>query len=137
MTGGDRSSTAPPRPAGSDILIVDDSPSNLLSLQATLSDVATDIVCAASGTEALRLLLSRSFGLIILDFQLPDITGLEIARLVRARARCKHTPIIFLTGYSYDELIAMHTVELSAMDFLLKPAPPDVLRARVVALLKR
>jgi CheY-like chemotaxis protein len=133
MTG--RRSSRPLGPGSADILVVDDMASVHLSLQAILGDIADHIVCVTSGAEALRALLTRTFGLIILDFQLPDMNGLEAARLIRARGRCKHIPIIFLTGYSYDEVGGMDTVELGAIDFLLKPVHPEMLRAKVAALL--
>ncbi len=137
MIGRRRSSSEAQQAGSAGILIVDDTPSTLLSLQATLGDLAQDVVIASSASGALRALLSRSFGIIILDFQLPDLNGLETARLIRARERCKHIPIIFLTGYSSDQLDLTDIDQLGAVDFMLKPVQPEVLRARVSALLGR
>src|SRR5579862_3207685 len=80
------------------VLMVDDDPSNLLALEATLEGLNQNLFKANSGVEALRYLLDNQFAVILLDVQMPDMTGIETATLIRARERSRHTPIIFLTG---------------------------------------
>src|SRR6185312_8983700 len=85
---------------------------------------------AQSGSEALRLLLERDYALILLDVKMPTMDGFETARLIRARRRSSHTPIIFITAYDRDDAEILAAYELGAVDFLFKPIVPEVLRAK-------
>src|SRR4030081_2685024 len=80
------------------ILLVDDTPENLFSLEAALEGLGEDLVLARSGTEALRHLLDNDFAAILLDVKMPDMDGFETAELIRNRKRSQHTPILFLTA---------------------------------------
>jgi CheY-like chemotaxis protein len=84
---------------GTDILVVDDTPSNLAAIEAALGDLGRRVVCASSGPEALQLLVERDFALILLDVQMPGMNGFETARRIRERKRSRHMPIIFVTGF--------------------------------------
>jgi len=87
------------------ILMVDDTPENLVSLEAALETLGQDLVSAHSGTEALRYLLEDDFAAILLDVKMPEMDGFQTAELIRSRKRSRHTPILFLTGYkSYEHL---------------------------------
>jgi signal transduction histidine kinase/DNA-binding response OmpR family regulator len=112
------------------ILIVDDLPEKLLSLEAILESLGQNIVTAQSGREALRRLLTQDFAVILLDVAMPDMDGFETARLIRQRKRTEHTPIIFITGFS-DEMLATQGYALGAVDYILSPVVPDVLRTKV------
>ena len=112
------------------ILLVDDTPANLLALEAALSNVDAEIATAKSGYEALRDLLDHDCVVIILDVKMPGIDGFETATLIRSRERFKHTPILFLTAFHTDEQL-YKGYGLGAVDFLLKPIAPEVLRAKV------
>ncbi len=114
-----------------DILLVDDRFENLLSLQAALEPLHQNLVFAASGEEALRLLLEREFAVILLDVNLPGINGFETAALVRERESTSHTPIIFLTAMDPADAQVQHGYSLGAVDFLFKPIEVEVLRAKV------
>ena len=114
-----------------DILLVDDQPANLLALEAVLDDVGDDLVRAASGEEALRLLAGRDFAVVLLDVQMPGLDGFETAKLIRGADRSRHTPIIFLTAAERDEFPVAEAYPLGAVDYLVKPLVPDVLRAKV------
>src|SRR4051794_34538759 len=85
------------------ILLVDDTPENLVSLEAALENLGEELVFARSGKEALRCLLENNFATILLDVKMPDMDGFETAELIRSRPRSRHTPIIFLTGYKNEE----------------------------------
>src|SRR5919205_3669644 len=87
------------------ILIVDDRPEKLLSLEAVLEDLGQTIVRAYSGREALRHVLNQEFAVILLDVNMPDMDGFETAQLIRQRPRSEHTPIIFITAFA-DEIHA-------------------------------
>ena len=123
----------PPEKAGKNrvkILLVDDSPENLVSLEAALEVLDEELILANSGTEALRQLLEHDFAAILLDVKMPDMDGFETAELVRTRPRSKQTPILFLTGYKSDEHL-FRGYDLGAVDFLFKPIVPEVLRSKV------
>jgi PAS domain S-box-containing protein len=112
------------------ILLVDDSPENLVSLEAALYTLGEELVLANSGTEALRHLLEDDFAAILLDVKMPDMDGFETAELIRSRPRSRHTPILFLTGYKSDEHL-FRGYDLGAVDFLFKPIVSEVLRSKV------
>src|SRR4051812_239723 len=112
------------------ILLVDDTPDNLVSLEAALAGLGEDLVLASSGKEALRHLLNEDFAAILLDVRMPEIDGFETAELIRSRPRSRHTPILFLTGYKNEEHL-FRGYDLGAVDFLFKPIVPEVLRSKV------
>ena len=118
---------------GSNVLIVDDIDANLVALEAVLSSLRCRLVYARSGSEALAHLLREDFALILMDVQMPDMDGYETARLIRARRKSEHIPIIFLTAHDYDSLGVKRAYDLGAVDFLPKPLDVDVLRAKAQA----
>lgn len=113
-----------------DILVVDDNPNNLVAIQTALGELGARVQRAQSGSEALRLLLEHDFALILLDVKMPTMDGFETAKLIRARRRSSHTPIIFITAYDRDDAEILAAYELGAVDFLFKPIVPEVLRAK-------
>src|SRR3984893_16289474 len=112
------------------ILLVDDTPDNLVSLEAALEGLGQKLVLANSGMEALRHLLEDDFAAILLDVKMPDMDGFETAELIRSRPRSRHVPILFLTGYKNEEHL-FRGYDLGAVDFLFKPIVPEVLRSKV------
>src|SRR5580692_4857682 len=112
------------------ILLVDDTPDNLVSLEAALDGLGQELVLAKSGMEALRHLLDADFAAILLDVKMPDMDGFQTAELIRSRKRSRHTPILFLTGYRSDEHL-FRGYDLGAVDFLFKPIVPEILRSKV------
>src|SRR6478736_7064104 len=112
------------------ILIVDDRPDKLLSLEAVLEDLGQTIVRAYSGREALRHVLDQEFAVILLDVNMPDMDGFETASLIRQRKSSEHTPIIFVTAFG-DEMHAARGYSLGAVDYILAPVMPEVLRTKV------
>ena len=89
---------------------------------------------AQSGEEALRLALKNDFAVILLDVRMPGIDGFETARLIRSRERSRLTPIIFLTAAA-DEMTSMFRgYEVGAVDYLMKPVVPEILKSKVVGL---
>jgi len=112
------------------ILLVDDTPENLVSLEATLGGLGEELVLASSGREALRHVLNDDFAAILLDVRMPDMDGFETAELIRSRPRSREIPILFLTGYRNEEHL-FRGYDLGAVDFLFKPIVPEVLRSKV------
>ncbi|HLH56960.1 MAG TPA: response regulator [Verrucomicrobiae bacterium] len=113
------------------ILIVDDRPDKLLALEAVLTGLRQNLVQARSGKEALRQLLKREFAVILLDVSMPSMDGFETAALIRQRPSCEHTPIIFVTSIGNSENHIARGYSLGAVDYLLTPIVPEVLRAKV------
>jgi len=116
------------------LLLVDDTPENLISLEATLETLGEELVLARSGKEALRYLLEDNFAAILLDVKMPDMDGFETAELIRSRPRSRHTPILFLTGYKNEEHL-FRGYDLGAVDFLSSRLSPRCCAARSRSLL--
>jgi signal transduction histidine kinase len=114
-----------------DILMADDEPANLLALEAVLEPLGQNLLRAKSGEEALRLMLKHDPAVILLDVRMPGMDGFETARMIRLRDRSRHTPIIFLTGVAPESESAFRGYEAGAVDYLVKPLVPAVLRAKV------
>src|SRR5579863_4305082 len=112
------------------ILLVDDTPENLVSLEAALSGLGEELVMANSGKEALHHVLNDDFAAILLDVRMPDMDGFEAAELIRSRPRSRQIPILFLTGYRNEEHL-FRGYDLGAVDFLFKPIVPEILRSKV------
>ncbi|HEX5323259.1 MAG TPA: SpoIIE family protein phosphatase [Capsulimonadaceae bacterium] len=115
----------------SKILIVDDRPENLLALEAILEPLGHNLVRASSGREALKRLLIDEFALILLDVQMPEMDGFEAARLIKARERSRHIPIIFITAISKDQRFVFQGYSVGAVDYISKPLDPEILRSKV------
>jgi PAS domain S-box-containing protein len=113
------------------ILVVDDNSANLVAFQATLEPLAHPVVTAASGEEALRHLLQGDFALILLDVQMPGMNGFELADLIKSHVRLANVPIIFVTAISRDTTHVFNGYRHGAVDYLLKPFEPEMLRAKV------
>lgn len=113
-----------------DILIVDDLPEKHLVYRASLEELAQNVVTVTSGEEALRLLLERDFAVILLDVNMPGMGGHETAALIRQRRKSRHTPIIFITAFA-DDVQAAEGYALGAVDYILSPVVPEILRAKV------
>jgi PAS domain S-box-containing protein len=113
------------------ILLVDDREDKLLALEAALSDLNQHIVKATSGREALRELLHRDFAVILLDVSMPGMDGYETAALIRQRTQSEYTPIIFVTSASRAENEITRGYSLGAVDYILSPIIPEILRSKV------
>jgi two-component system, sensor histidine kinase and response regulator len=113
------------------ILLVDDRPDKRLAMETIIADLGENIVQASSGKEALRCLLQQEFAVILLDVNMPGMDGFETALLIRQRERTAHTPIIFVTGISDTETHVSRGYSLGAVDYILTPVMPEVLRTKV------
>jgi signal transduction histidine kinase len=116
------------------ILAVDDLPANLFAISAMLEPLGHGIVEARSGAEAVDLATREEFAVILLDLMMPGMDGFEtLARLAKISS-VRHTPVIILTAYDMDPRAIERAHALGAVDYVLKPAPPNVLRSKVAAL---
>ena len=113
------------------VLLVDDRAENLFALEAMLRHDQIDLLMARSGPEALELLLGRSVALALIDVQMPEMDGFELATLMRGVERTRHVPIIFVTAGSNDQRRVFAGYEAGAVDFLFKPIDAHVLRGKV------
>ena len=113
------------------ILIVDDKPANLLALRKILTKPGLNIIEASSGNEALALLLEHDFALILLDVQMPDMDGFEVAEIMRGNEETKNIPIIFVTAISKEQKYIFEGYDKGAVDYLFKPLDPDILQSKV------
>src|SRR5215813_2220406 len=117
--------------AAASILLVDDNEDNLLALEAVLERLGSRLVRARSGAEALAAVEREEFALVILDVQMPGMDGFQTARVLNARRADEPTPIIFLTANSHDAASQAQGYVEGAVDYLVKPFDPGVLRSKV------
>ena len=113
------------------ILIVDDEPRNLMVLETVLDDPAYRLVRAGSGKEALLALIADEFAVLVLDVRMPDMTGFELAQLIKERRKTSRVPIIFLTAYYNEDQHVLEGYGSGAVDYLHKPVNASVLRSKV------
>jgi len=130
QNGTAKTPVVPPIPKAN-ILLVDDRADKLLAVEAILSNLDQNIVKARSGKEALRHLLNTDFAVILLDVSMPCMDGFETAALIRKRPSSEHTPIIFVTSINSSENHIAQGYSLGAVDYMLTPIVPDVLRSKV------
>ncbi|AEB59980.1 putative bifunctional diguanylate cyclase/phosphodiesterase [Ectopseudomonas mendocina] len=123
-------------PAKQILLVVDDRMENLEAMQALLEDGEWQLRCASSGEEALRCLLEEDVGLVLLDVQMPGMDGFEVARLMRGNPRTRLTPIIFVSAIAQTHDAVLRGYSSGAVDFVLKPFDPSVLRHKIHSLLE-
>jgi two-component system sensor histidine kinase/response regulator len=109
-------------------LLVDDLEENLLALTALLRRQDVEILTARSGSEALELLLIHDVALALLDVQMPEMDGFELAELMRGSERTRQVPIIFVTAGTRDQHRVFKGYESGAVDFLFKPIEPHILQ---------
>lgn len=102
-------------------LVVDDIEENLIALEALLQHEDIDILTASSGQAALELLLHNDVALALLDVQMPEMNGFELAELIRGSERTRHVPLIFITAGSREQNWQFKGYETGAVDFLYKP----------------
>ncbi|MES1226593.1 MAG: response regulator [Bacteroidota bacterium] len=114
------------------ILLVDDRPDNLLSMESILQPGGYELVKAGSGREALKILLTDfDFALILMDIKMPNLNGFETAALIYEREKLKHIPIVFITANNYGEENIFQGYRSGAVDYIYKPINPELLKAKV------
>jgi signal transduction histidine kinase len=113
------------------ILLVDDEARNLEVLESILTSPDYELYRAQTAEGALLELVQKEFACIVLDIQMPEMNGIELARMIKTRKRSQHIPIIFLTAYFQDEKDVLQGYGVGAVDYLTKPLNPAVLKSKV------
>lgn len=113
------------------ILVVDDVPQNLVAIEALLKRPGLNVIQATSGAEALEVLLVKEVALILIDVQMPQMDGFELAALIRGSGRTNSIPLIFLTAGAREPKTSFRGYEAGAVDFLYKPIDEIVLKSKV------
>ena len=118
------------------ILTVDDRPENLFALRRVLADMDVDVVEAGSGNEALAATLTADFAVAILDVHMPGMDGYELADLLRGDPKTRRLPIVFLTAAYGEQAHVFRGYEAGAVDYIVKPYDPVVLRSKISVFLE-
>jgi two-component system CheB/CheR fusion protein len=116
---------------GANILLVDDQPANLDALESILDSLGCRLIRAQTANEALLALLTTDFAAIVLDIKMPDVNGIELARMIKERKRTQHIPILFLTAHMADEKDVLSGYGVGAVDYLSKPVNPQILKSKL------
>jgi len=115
------------------ILLVDDRPENLITLEGILESPELNIFKAFSGNEALSLMFEIDFALVLLDVQMPVMDGFETAEIMRSSERTRNVPIIFVTAISTERKHIFKGYEKGAVDYLYKPLDLEILKSKIKA----
>ncbi len=118
------------------ILIVDDRPENLLSMEIIFETEPCQIIKALSGNEALAKMVVHDFAVVLLDVQMPEMDGFETAQLMRSSKKTSHVPIIFVTAISKEKQHMFKGYKSGAVDYIFKPIEPEILKSKVFVFLK-
>jgi signal transduction histidine kinase len=113
------------------ILLVDDRVENLLALEAILEPLGQTMVRAHSGEDALKCVLQHDFAVILLDVQMPEMNGFDVAQIIKSREKSRYIPIIFLSAINKEDSYVFKGYSMGAVDYVFKPFNPDVLRSKV------
>lgn len=120
----------------SKILIVDDRQENIVAMEAALRSVDAKLISVDNGEDALRLLMLHDFALVLLDVQMPGMSGFEVATMMMSSKKMQRTPVVFVTADSRDEANLCEGYEAGAVDFLFKPVNSSILLAKVKVFLR-
>ena len=118
------------------ILVVDDQPESLVALRTVLEPLGREVVTAPSGEEALKQLLQDDYSVIVMDVRMPGLDGFQTVELIKRRERHEDTAVIFLTAGDADAEQVTRGYATGAVDYMLKPVDPDMLRSKVAMLLE-
>ena len=113
------------------ILLVDDEVRNLEVLESVLESSDYRLVRAQTAEQALLLLLDGEFAVIVLDVNMPGMTGIELANLIKQRKRTQHIPVIFLTAYFQEDKDVLEGYGIGAVDYLTKPINSQILKSKI------
>jgi two-component system, cell cycle response regulator len=120
-----------PQPDPPKILLVDDRAENILVLESVLEQPGLVIHAAKSGNEALAMLLDHEYALVLLDVQMPEMDGYELAEIMRNREKTMHVPIIFVTAIAKDHQHIFKGYNKGAVDYLFKPLEEHLIKSKV------
>ncbi|MBF0509566.1 MAG: response regulator, partial [Deltaproteobacteria bacterium] len=118
------------------ILLVDDKPENLFALEKILSELDVEVIKAGNGNDALKAVLNHDLALAILDIQMPEMDGYELAELIRDEHNTQNIPIIFLSAVYSDEFHVFKGYKAGGVDFVTKPFDPEILLSKIMVFLQ-
>ena len=118
------------------ILVVDDTPANLFAMRRLLAQVDAEVIECASGNEALSLCLDHHFALVLLDVNMPDMDGFEVADIMSEELHLEETPVIFVTAAYADDLSRLKGYRSGAVDYIAKPVNDAILLSKVKVFLE-
>jgi signal transduction histidine kinase len=113
------------------VLAVDDRRENLLAVEAVLEGLAVQIDSVTGGEEALKRLMTADYAVIVLDVHMPGMNGFETAEHIKGREKTRYIPMLFITAADYDAQSALRSYQAGAVDYIVKPFPPWLLRSKV------
>src|SRR6201982_2871174 len=113
------------------ILLVDDQPAKLLAYEVILRDLGENLIVAASGREALEILLKNDIAIILVDVCMPELDGFELAAMIREHPRFQKTAMIFISAIQVSDIDRLRGYEMGAVDYVPVPVVPEVLRAQI------
>lgn len=113
------------------ILLVDDEPRNLDALEVILEGSGYELLRAQSGDDALRALLKHDVAAIVLDIRMPDLSGVELAQIIKGHQRFREVPILFLTAHLLEDQDVIAGYGAGAVEYLTKPVNPVILRHKI------
>jgi signal transduction histidine kinase/DNA-binding response OmpR family regulator len=125
--------SAPVRARSASVLLVDDNPANLLALDAVLRPIGVRTVTALSPRAALAHVQEEPFAAALIDVQMPEMDGFQLAHHIRQIEGGRQLPILFITAIYQDEQYVSRGYETGAADYITKPFDPNVVRNRVKA----
>src|SRR6202051_4592166 len=111
------------------ILLVDDQPAKLLSYEVILAELGETLIKASSAREALSQLLKHDVAVVLIDVQMPDLDGFELAAMIREHPRFQQTALIFVSAIHLSDLDRIRGYEVGAVDYVPVPVVPEMLRA--------
>jgi len=113
------------------ILMVDDQPGKLLTYEAILAPIEARLIRATSAREALEQLLKNEITIVLMDVNMPEMDGFELAEMIRQHPRYQKTAIIFISAARQTDLDRLKGYEVGAVDYIPAPVIPEILRAKV------
>src|SRR5262245_45904285 len=113
------------------ILMVDDHPAKLLSYEAILAELGENLIKAHSGREALEILLKTPVAVVLMDVNMPEMNGFELADMIRQHPRCGQVAIIFISAVHLTDMDRLKGYQRGAGDYICIPIDPELLRAKV------
>lgn len=113
------------------VLIVDDREENILATKKVLKSLEMEVYEATSGNEALSIMLRHDFAVVLLDVQMPEMDGFEVAKLMREHEDMCDTPIVFMTAISKEDRYATEAGLIGAVDYIFKPINSEILKSKV------
>lgn len=119
------------------ILSVEDDNMMQQMLQAALVAAGYEFRLSPDGRNALPMAIAEKPDLILLDVNLPDATGIEVCRALKAEPRTRHIPVLMLTGEAREVVTRVEGLDVGAEDYMFKPISPRVLIARIASILKQ